>query len=245
MRHIANIFLLLIFIPFTVLAEKPVMLYMNGLWDSSCDHCWPSPQTLQNNHCKPKDCAVQGYYHCKNQHPPLALDDDPRLISLIKNGQCIYAPKLSMSEAESAYVNKIYLCTAILDRIAGRFNFPPQKTIDPEEKIIFLRLSEVVNHLKIPIDEVKLAMLFDAGKGTVQDRNKAMELFTQTANEGLPLAQYIVGARYAYGISVPQNIEMATYWLNKAMTTKPSNKLEELASPCAGILIARLHYIQK
>src|SRR6185312_6234131 len=91
-------------IPSFVSAQEAAGLYMNGQWDTACSKCWPSPRTDKNNQCKPTDCAVQGYYHCKMQNPPLAMDDDPRLLSLIKSGECTYAPRVSMSEGEVNYV---------------------------------------------------------------------------------------------------------------------------------------------
>src|SRR5438132_1630119 len=90
----------LCFIPSLVSAQSTTGLYMNGQWDSACAKCWSSPRTAKNNHCKPGDCAVQGYYHCKLQNPPLAVDDDPRLIPLIQSGQCTYAPSVSFNEGE-------------------------------------------------------------------------------------------------------------------------------------------------
>lgn len=62
--------------------------YWNSYWDPACSKCWPEPQTQNNNRCKPSDCILQGNYRCKPQHPPLSRSNDPRLIPLIKAGQC-------------------------------------------------------------------------------------------------------------------------------------------------------------
>lgn len=66
-------------------------LYWNGQWDDACSKCWPEPQTSSNNHCTPKDCVLQGYYYCKRQNPPLDKSNDPRIVDLIKKGECLLA----------------------------------------------------------------------------------------------------------------------------------------------------------
>src|SRR5438034_271226 len=91
-------------IPSLASAQEARGLYMNGQWDIACAKCWPSPRTDKNNHCKPSDCAIQGYYHCKLQNPPLAIDDDQRLIALIKSGGCEYAPMEGLNADETNYL---------------------------------------------------------------------------------------------------------------------------------------------
>ncbi len=49
-----------------------------------------------------------------------------------------------------------------------------------------------------------------------QDYQKALELFTQTANQGLPEAQWRLGSMYAKGQGVPQNAKQAEAWFQKA-----------------------------
>src|SRR5207253_6775811 len=112
------------FISSVVSAQSTTGLYMNGQWDNACAKCWPSPRTPKNNHCKPEDCALQGYYHCKMQNPPLSVDDDPRLFSLIQSGQCTYAPSVSFNAGEAEYIKSLNFCINVLDKMAGRFNLP-------------------------------------------------------------------------------------------------------------------------
>jgi hypothetical protein len=33
---------------------------------------------------------LQGQYRCQPQTPPLATENDPRIVSLIRAGQCVY-----------------------------------------------------------------------------------------------------------------------------------------------------------
>jgi len=219
-------------------------LYMNGQWDSACSKCWPSPRTDKNNHCKPTDCAVQGYYHCKMQNPPLAIDDDPRLISLIKSGKCTYAPSVSLNEGESNYVMSMKYCTSVLDKMAGRFTVPAHPGYASKQKIDFYLTHFKASVLGSASAQLKLAIDYDAGIGTQQDRIKATELYSSAATKGIPFAQYAIGARYAYGISMPKDKEKAIMWLSKAMSAKPARaedlKAHEMVAPCAMKLIERL-----
>lgn len=246
-RHASKIVLIisaLCGIPSLVSAQTTNGLYMNGLWDPACSKCWPSPRTPHNNHCKPSDCAVQGNYHCKMQNPPLAIDDDPRLISLIKSGECTYAPHESLSQGEASYVQSLKLCVSVLDKMAGRFTLPADSTDAAREKLSFYLTHFKANILGSASDQLKLAINYDVGVGTKQDRNKANELYSAAAKKGVPFAQYAIGARYAYGISMPKNKEKAIMWLHKALTNKPiteaDKKAQEVVAPCAIKLIERL-----
>ncbi len=217
---------------------------MNGQWDPACAKCWPSPRTHQNNHCKPSDCAVQGHYHCKMQNPPLAMDDDPRLIPLIKSGQCTYAPSVSFNEGEAAYIKSLNYCTTVLDKMAGRYILPANPEYPARNKLDFY-----FTHVKASLfgrssDQLKLAMNYDMGIGTRQNRDRATEIYRDAATKGIPFAQYVIAARYAYGISVPKDREMAINWLSKAINNKPANladqKAQQMIKPCAIKLIERL-----
>lgn len=219
-------------------------LYTNGKWDEACGKCWPSPRTAKNNHCTPADCAIQGFYHCKPQDPPLAVDDDARLLGLIKSGDCTYVSNFSLNEGETDYVNSLKFCTHVLDKMAGRFNLPA----DPEDAAK-LRMDFYLTNFKASVlgnaySQLKLAMDYDVGMGTKQDRNKATLLYNQAARKGVPFAQYAIGARYAYGISMPKDKDKAIMWLNKALNNHPASKADKesqsLVAPCAMQLIGRL-----
>jgi hypothetical protein len=225
-------------------ADQARGLYMNGQWDSACAKCWPSPRTDKNNNCKPGDCAIQGYYHCKLQNPPLAIDDDQRLIELIKSGQCEYAPMQGLNQGEMDYLKGLRLCTAVLDKMAGRFTVPPNPENASKLKLDFYLTNFKASVLGSAADQLKLAINYDVGIGTGQDRSKATALYNAAALKGIPFAQYAIAARYAYGISMPKDKDKAIMWLNKALSNKPlteaDKKAQEIVAPCAIKLIERL-----
>jgi TPR repeat protein len=187
---------------------------------------------------------VQGYYHCKLQNPPLAVDDDPRLISLIQSGQCTFAPSVSFNAGEAEYIKSLNFCTNVLDKMAGRFNLPPNPEDVARRKIDFYLTRFKASIFGSAGDQLKLATDYDLGIGTEQNRNKATELYNAAAKKGVPFAQYAIAARYAYGIAMPKNTEMAINWLNKAITNKPmtraDQKAQAMVTPCAIKLIERL-----
>lgn len=225
-------------------AEEPLGLYTNGQWDAACSQCWSSPRTAQNNHCTPKDCAIQGYYHCKQQNPPLAMDDDPRMITLIKSGECTYAPSLSLNEGEATYVKSMQVCMNVLDKMAGRYTLPPNPTDAAKLKVDFFLTHFKATVLGSASAQLKLAMDYDTGMGTQQNRSKATQLYNEAAIKGIPFAQYAIAARYAYGISMPKDTDKAIAWLKKALNNKPTTtadkKAHELVTPCAIKLMERL-----
>lgn len=231
-------------IPAGVYAESTEGLYTNGQWDSACSRCWPAPRTAKNNHCKPSDCAIQGYYHCKQQNPPLAVDDDPRLISLIKSGQCTYVSRDNMNAGERDYVNSLQVCSQVLDKMAGRFTFPANPADASRLKVDFYLTHFKASILGSAYAQLKLAVDYDVGMGTKQDRARATELYQEAAKKGLPFAQYAIAARYAYGITVPKDKDKAIMWLNKVLNTKPltqaDKEAKEMVDPCAIKLIERL-----
>lgn len=228
----------------TGLAEDSVGFFTNGQWDPACSKCWPSPRTSQNNHCTPKDCAIQGFYHCKLQNPPLAIDDDPRLLGLIQSGQCSYVPKSAMNKQELEYVEGMKICSNVLDKMAGRFNLPANEEDASKLRIDFYLTNFKANVLGSSYDQLKLAIDYDIGMGTAQDRNKATVLYDHAAKKGVPFAQYAIAARYAYGISVPKDKDKAIMWLHKALNNKPTTnadkKAQAIVAPCAIKLIERL-----
>ncbi|MBX3709228.1 MAG: sel1 repeat family protein [Gammaproteobacteria bacterium] len=234
----------LYFITPSIWAEEAVGLYTNGQWDPACSQCWPSPRTAENNRCTPKDCAVQGYYHCQQQDPPLAIDDDPRLVSLIKSGQCTYVPRVALNEGEAAYIHSMQLCTTILDKMAGRFISPVDSHDASKMKVDFYLTHFKANILGSAHAKLKLAIDYDNGIGTQQDRSKATELYRKAALKGFPFAQYAIGARYAYGISMPKDKDKAIMWLKKALDNRPiteaDKKAQAIVTPCAIKLIERL-----
>lgn len=231
-------------IPSLVYAENTAGLYMNGQWDAACAKCWPSPRTAKNNHCKPGDCALQGYYHCKTQNPPLAMDDDPRLISLIQSGECTYAPSVSFNTGEAGYIKSLNYCTMVLDKMAGRYILPAEPRDEARNRIDFYLTHFKASILGSAHDQLKLAMDYDLGIGTKQDRLKATQLYNAAAIKGVPFAQYVIAARYAYGISVPRDNDKAIEWLNRAINNKPMTRADreakEVVVPCAIKLIERL-----
>ena len=225
-------------------AANAAGLYTNGKWDEACGKCWPSPRMDKNNHCKPSDCAIQGFYHCKPQDPPLAVDDDQRLIGLIKSGECTYVANLSLNEGETGYVNSMKFCTHVLDKMAGRFNLPANPKDAAKLKMDFYLTNFKASILGNAYAQLKLAMDYDVGVGTTQDRDKATLLYSRAAMKGVPFAQYAIGARYAYGISMPKDKDKAIMWLNKALNNHPVSKADKdsqsLVAPCAMKLIGRL-----
>lgn len=225
-------------------AAETLGLYTNGQWDSACASCWPEPRTAANNHCTPKDCAIQGFYHCKMQHPRLAIDDDPRLISLIKSGDCTYASKSSMSKDELQYVEGLKVCETVLDKMAGRFTLPANAKDASRMKGDFYLTTFKAYILGSAHDQLKLAINYDIGQGTKQNREKATQLYDKAAHKGSPFAQYAISARYAYGIGAPQNSEKALEWLDQIFKNKPhtvaDKKAQAVVEPCAIKLMERL-----
>lgn len=230
--------------PLSSYAESSSGLYTNGQWDSACAKCWSSPHTSANNHCKPSDCAIHGYYHCKQQNPPLAVDDDPRLISLIHAGECTYVPKTALNEGEANYIESMKYCTHVLDKMAGRFTFPANPHDASRFKMDFYLTHFKATALGSPAAHMSLAMKYDLGVGTQQDREKATEMYQKAATKGLPFAQYAMAARYAYGITLPKDKDKAIMWLNKVLHDKPltqdDQKSQALVAPCAIKMIERL-----
>ena len=225
-------------------AKEPQGLYTNGQWDAACNRCWPAPHLAQNNHCSAKECAIQGYYHCKPQDPPLAVDDDPRIIDLIHSGVCARVSSLSLNDGEAAYVNSMRVCTQVLDKMAGRFISPPHSHDATKMKVDFLLTRFKAEVLGNAQAKLKLAMNYDSGIGIPQNRSKATELYQQAAMKGVPFAQYAIAARYAYGISMPKDTDQALIWLKKALGNQPKTdadkKAHEVVAPCAIKLIERL-----
>lgn len=219
-------------------------LYFNGHWDEACSKCWSAPRTAANFHCKPTDCAIQGYYHCKIQSPPLAIDDDPRLIGLVKTGQCQYVPHTALNADEAHYVQGMQQCTQVLDRMAGRYvmDANPQDARRNRADFHLTRFKALV--LGNGKAQLKLAMDYDLGLGTHQDRSRATMLYQQAALNGISYAQYAIGARYAYGIGMPQDKDKAIEWLNKALRNQPLSagemKAHTAVMPCAMKLLEKL-----
>lgn len=227
-----------------VFAADELGFYTYAQWDPACQKCWSEPRVASNNHCTPKDCAVPGFYHCKMQDPPLAIDDDPRLLSLIRSGDCHYVPRSAMSQNERAYVNNMQVCTHVLDKMAGRFVLPPHSKDASRTKVDFYLTSFKAKVLGSAHDQLKLAINYDMGMGTSQDRQKATHLYQKAAEKGVPFAQYAIAARYAYGIAVPQSTDQALVWLKRALGNHPASKADReaqaIVTPCAINLIGRL-----
>lgn len=226
------------------LAQAAQGLYTNGQWDPACSKCWSSPRTGKDNHCKPTDCALQGYYHCNPQDPPLEMDDDPRLAALIKSGECSYVSNVELNMDESNYINGLYFCTAVLDKMAGRYVIPPSHGDAARFKMDFYLTHAKASFLRNGQAQLKLAMDYDIGLGTQQNRKMATNLYSKAAMHGVPFAQYAMGARYAYGIAMPKDREKAIAWLNTVLTNKPASRsdqqAQEIVAPCAIKLIERL-----
>jgi hypothetical protein len=75
---------------------------------------------------------------CGRVSPPLVKDNDPRLFTLIKQGECTYVRNEQMNPAEKEYVNRIGICNA-LSEIAGTRHEPLT------ELNLYLTLSLIVN----------------------------------------------------------------------------------------------------
>lgn len=220
-------------------------LYLNATWDTNCSKCWkPAFGKPDNYDCQPSDCAVFGYYHCKSQQPALVLDNDPRLISLIKSGQCTYVPTTTMNYTDAKYVDKLSSCTSVLDRFAGRFYTPAQSKDDEKNHKAFTRLWFAVNFLGIKSGSQLLATYYDFGWGTQQDRKKATELYQIAANDNNAIAQYTMAIRLADGIGIKQNIPLAISTLQKVIKDHPAQATEEVNADvemCAKLLLDRLN----
>ncbi len=61
-----------------------------------------------------------------------------------------------------------------------------------------------------------LAAMYREGLGVRQDLDRAVELFTISANEGYPSAQFTLGALYRAGEGVETDYSMAMKWFQKA-----------------------------
>lgn len=62
---------------------------------------------------------------------------------------------------------------------------------------------------------ITLAM-FNSSTGTPEEKNKAINLIKETANSGLPYAQYILSMMYLSGESIEKNIEKSFFWAQKS-----------------------------
>jgi hypothetical protein len=243
-KWIDVLFILVTFSLSTITTAAEVGFYTYAQWDPACQKCWPEPRVASNNHCQPSDCAIPGYYHCQMQDPPLAIDDDPRLVSLVHSGECQYVPRAVMSQDEKNYVNNMQVCTHVLDKMAGRFVLPANTNDASRMRVDFYLTSFKASVLGSAKEQLKLAINYDIGTGTAQNRQKATELYKKAAEKGSPFAQYAIAARYAYGISVPQSTEQALTWLKKALANHPTSKVDReaqaMVTPCAINLVGRL-----
>lgn len=62
----------------------------------------------------------------------------------------------------------------------------------------------------------RMAMLYREGNGVAKALKKYLQLVTEAAKEGLPMAQRELGRAYYMGDNVPLDYEKAFYWLEKA-----------------------------
>jgi len=59
--------------------------------------------------------------------------------------------------------------------------------------------------------------MYGNGTGTKPDVKRALELFTLSAEQGLALAQFNLGALYSSGTGVEQSLTAAREWVAKAV----------------------------
>ena len=62
----------------------------------------------------------------------------------------------------------------------------------------------------------KLGVIYETGQGVKQNDQKAFELISKTAKQGLDRAQVVLGQMYPNGEGVKQDKEKTLFWLRKA-----------------------------
>jgi TPR repeat protein len=58
--------------------------------------------------------------------------------------------------------------------------------------------------------------MYDVGKGTSRDSSEAVHWYRRAAEQGDPIAQYVLGVMYQTGDGVPQDYVQAYAWLDLA-----------------------------
>lgn len=220
-----RIIVLLVTLVFTSLTMANTPFYWNGHWDSQCSKCWPAPQGYNNDRCTSKDCVLQGYYQCQPQYPPLKKSNDPRIVQLIKGGQCTFYSLKKMSTAQiTQTVGLPTICRMKMQfwLMVDRFGKPIKEhkhAIDWK-----MRLMQYIVGLKAkennPDAQVFMAIMYMSGYGVTADRNKAMKLYLKAAKEGNLTAQFVLGMAYRLGLGVIPSNKKSLYWLSTASKQK-------------------------
>lgn len=65
-------------------------------------------------------------------------------------------------------------------------------------------------------NNLNVGLCYIVGYGCTRDYTKATEYILDAANDGIAIAQYLLGACYDNGIGLKQDIEQATFWYKKA-----------------------------
>jgi TPR repeat protein len=64
--------------------------------------------------------------------------------------------------------------------------------------------------------QLKLAQMYQEGKGVAQNLQEALKWSKKAAEQGLAQAQFFLGQMYATGKGVAQDVKEATKWIQKA-----------------------------
>ena len=110
----------------------------------------------------------------------------------------------------------------------------------PKKAVVwYLKLAEMVpgdgihwyfpgRNKKYPVvnSQYRLAVLYQDGRGVLQNHSESEKWCRKAAEHGYPDAQFMLGRIYATGQGIPQNMVLAHAWLNKAA----SNGIAEAAS---------------
>lgn len=64
--------------------------------------------------------------------------------------------------------------------------------------------------------QLRLALMYDQGRGTPRDYYSAFVWYLEAAKKGLPVAQHNVGVAYVAGLGVQKNDKEALMWLSRA-----------------------------
>lgn len=209
-------------------ADQEQPIFWNGTWDPACSKCWPSPQTTYNNQCTPKDCMLQGYYHCKPQTPPMVKDNDPRILLLIQSGDCQYVDMRSLPTPKLLAMTPVAERCYILDSLAGaRVNqTPPPIDTNIKHRLTYYAMKFIAS-FDMPGAQTALAMFYDIGFGVPQNRDQATQLYIKAANANNPLAEYALGVRNQFGVTTKKDNNAAIFWFNKVVASKPPAITEE------------------
>jgi hypothetical protein len=237
--------ILFLFFSISSSAQQAPNLYWNGIWDRACEKCWPTPQSA--NQCSPADCIMQGWYTCEEQTIPLKQNNDLRLIGLILKNKCTYVDSVNINSIGD--LDRAGVCD-VFDSLSGKTKEASQTTgsnihtiksnSSMREKFIFAYI--YVTSFFNPAAKYLLATFYDLGFVVNKDKVKATRMMQESAERGFREAQYAMGVRYYYGITVPANFDTSLTWFKKVInSTSLKDKNERLVMHCASKYIYQIN----